>query len=83
MVPLSWDVIMKKRLTLCRVLAYKKDEFVLSKWEGGARGINHVPERYHRLILHALEEYSSDKSMKWDENGMRDYASYMLDRITK
>lgn len=70
-------------LNLCRVLAYKKDGLILSKWEGGDWGINHVPERYHCLILHALEEYSSDKSVKWNENGMRDFASYMLDRIRK
>lgn len=70
-------------LNLCRVLAYKKDGLILSKCEGGGWGINHVPESYHSLILHAMEEYLSDNIVKWDESALRAYAVYMLDRITE
>ncbi len=68
-------------LNLCRVLAYKKDGLILSKREGGHWGVDHVPEKYHGLILHALDEYSSDKSMEWDEDCASDYAAYMIGRI--
>ena len=68
-------------LNLCRVLAYKKDELILSKREGGNWGIDNVSKKYHCLILQALDEYSSDKSMKWDENCARDYAAYMIEQI--
>lgn len=68
-------------LNLCRVLAYKKDELILSKQEGGNWGINNVPEKYHCLILHALDEYLLDRSMEWDENCARDYVAYMIEQI--
>ncbi len=68
-------------LNLCRVLAYKKDGLILSKQEGGNWGINNIPEKYHNLLLPALEQYVSDKSIKWDESLMLDYAAYMIDRI--
>ncbi|MDE5908847.1 MAG: DUF4111 domain-containing protein [Lachnospiraceae bacterium] len=68
-------------LNLCRVLAYKKDELILSKQEGGNWGMNHVPEKYHPLILRALEEYASGKSTQWNGNCAREYAAYMIDQI--
>lgn len=68
-------------LNLCRVLAYRKDSLILSKQEGGNWGIANLPEKYHDLISNALDEYSSDKSVKWDENRTRDYAAYMIERI--
>lgn len=68
-------------LNLCRVLAYTEDELILSKKEGGNWGIDNVPEKYHQLILQALEEYSSGEPMQQDENCAYNYAAYMLDRI--
>ncbi len=68
-------------LNLCRVLAYKKDGLILSKQEGGNWGIDNVPKKYHCLILHALDEYLSDRSMEWDENCARDYVAYMIEQI--
>ncbi|MDE7313785.1 MAG: DUF4111 domain-containing protein [Eubacterium sp.] len=68
-------------LNLCRVLAYKKDGLILSKREGGNWGIDHVSKKYHGLILHALDEYASGRSMKWDENYAREYAAYMIGQI--
>jgi len=68
-------------LNLCRVLAYKNDGLILSKKEGGNWGMENVPEKYHGLISQALEEYSSDMVMNWDGNCLRDYASYMTEKI--
>ena len=68
-------------LNLCRVLAYKKEELILSKQEGGQWGICNVPEKYHALIVQALDEYLSDKSSEWDENIAHEYAAYMITQI--
>ena len=68
-------------LNLCRVLAYKTNGLILSKQEGGNWGIAHLPEKYRSLILSALDDYVSDKPVKWDENCARDYAAYMIGQI--
>ena len=68
-------------LNLCRVLAYRKDGVILSKREGGKWGIDHVPKKDHDLILQALDEYSSDRLMKWKDDCAQEYASYMLEEI--
>lgn len=68
-------------LNLCRVLAYKKDGLILSKQEGGNWGLEHAPEKYRPLILQALDDYSSGKSMEWDEKYLCDYAAYMTGAI--
>ena len=68
-------------LNLCRVLAYKKEELILSKQEGGQWGIRNVPEKYQPLIVQALDEYLSDKSTEWDGNHLHEYAAYMITQI--
>ena len=78
------DIIMNPTymiLNLCRVLAYKKDGLILSKQEGGDWGLANIPEKYHGLIVHALDEYTSDPSAQWDENCMQEYAAYMVGQI--
>lgn len=68
-------------LNLCRVLAYKKEELILSKKEGGDWGIKNLPERYHDLILQALDEYTYDKPLKLDDVNAHEYSLYMLEQI--
>ncbi len=68
-------------LNLCRVLAYKRDALILSKQEGGNWGIANIPPKYHALISQALEEYTSGRSQKWEENEAQDYAAYMIGQI--
>ena len=68
-------------LNLCRVLAYKKEELILSKQEGGQWGIGHVPEKYQPLIAQALDEYGSNQSTKWDEKNAHEFAAYMVTQI--
>lgn len=70
-------------LNLCRVLAYKEDELILSKEEGGKWGLDNVPEVYHPLILQALKEYLFDEPIKPDRDIACKYAGYMLNRIKK
>ena len=68
-------------LNLCRVLAYKKDNLILSKLEGGNWGLKNIPEEYHNLVLNALTEYQTDELMKYDVQFEKEYAEYMLGQI--
>ncbi len=68
-------------LNLARVLAYLKDDLVLSKREGGEWALNNVPERYHSLIQDALREYAEDKKISYDTDFAKDYAKYMVGEI--
>lgn len=70
-------------LNLCRVLAYKEDELILSKPEGGKWGLENIPEIYHPLILQALNEHSSDEPIKPDRDCACQYAAYMIARIRR
>ena len=68
-------------LNLCRVVAYVQEGLVLSKQEGGAWGLEHLPEAHHPLIRHALDCYASDQPMTVDEAAAVSFAEEMLRRI--
>ena len=68
-------------LNLCRVLAYSKENRILSKLEGGKWGLENVPEKYAELISGALDEYTADHSIKFDETRAKEYAEYMMEQI--
>ena len=53
----------------------------MSKQEGGKWGLNHVPERYSKLIQQALDEYASVSTMEFGEKEAMEYAKYMIERI--
>ena len=69
-------------LNLCRVLAYKKENLILSKQEGGEWGMGHMSiHEYKSLILAALKEYQTGKAMTLDEPVATEFAEYMLRQI--
>lgn len=68
-------------LNLCRVLAYIKEDLILSKLEGGNWGLKNIPEEYHSLISNALTEYQSGELMDFDVQLEKEYAEYMLGQI--
>ena len=68
-------------LNLCRVLAYKQENLILSKQEGGKWGLKYVPARYSQLIQQALDEYASVGAMELDEKEAKEYAKYMIEHI--
>lgn len=47
-------------LNMCRTLGYLREECVLSKAEGGAWALEHLPAMYHSPIEVALRHYLSD-----------------------
>ncbi|MDE7268730.1 MAG: DUF4111 domain-containing protein [Lachnospiraceae bacterium] len=69
-------------LNLCRVLAYKKENVILSKQEGGAWGLANIPEEYAGLIEDAMTEYETGASMHLDKKLATEYAAYMLTQIS-
>ena len=68
-------------LNLARVLAYKKEQLVLSKKEGGEWAIKNLPQEYHVLICDALREYSDGADVSYDLHMAREYAEYMIRSI--
>lgn len=70
-------------LNLCRVLACQREGLILSKKEGGEWGLKALPGKYHGLISQALGEYMSAEGQCLNEDHAREYASYMLDQISR
>lgn len=68
-------------LNLCRVLAYKRNQLILSKKEGGEWGLTNIPEQYRELLLSAMDEYRTGDAMRFDEELAKKYAEYMLGQI--
>lgn len=69
-------------LNLCRVLAFRKENLILSKREGGTWGLAHVPENYSKLIQQALDEYASVCTMELNKKEAMEYANHMIEQIT-
>ena len=61
-------------LNLTRVFAYREEELVLSKKEGGVWALNKLPMEYRPLILNALREYSGNTDVVYDQTLARNYA---------
>lgn len=73
-------------LNLCRVLAWQRENLILSKSEGGRWGLSNIPEQYAGLIAGALAEYearnpNTEYNGKPDETCAKEYADYMLTQI--
>ena len=69
-------------LNLCRVLGYVRDGLVLSKKDGGAWGVQNVPQ-YSAIITAALENYANDIEMQTDEKELIAFARFMIEEIKR
>ena len=71
-------------LNLCRVLAYKKENLILSKQEGGQWALDRLtrPE-FQQLISDALTEYQTGEPMTFDSSAAVEFAEDMLKKITE
>ena len=70
-------------LNLARVLAFKRDDLVLSKKEGGEWALNNLPGEYHSLIRDALSEYTASAEPSYDPVLAEKYAEYMTGLIKR
>lgn len=68
-------------LNLCRVLAYTKDELILSKKQGGEWGLQNLPDVYRPLICSALQEYSNNGKPTYSNAELCSFARFMLNQI--
>jgi len=68
-------------LNLCRVLAYKNDDLILSKEQGGNWGLKNIDYKYNDLIRAALNRYALDKAMTIDTDSALDFCDYMINKI--
>ena len=68
-------------LNLLRVMAFIKEDAVLSKKEGGEWGLAKLPESYRPLVRLALDEYASDQKPDYTGEPLQDYARFMLGQI--
>lgn len=70
-------------LNLCRVLAYIKDDLVLSKKQGGQWGMENLPAGYKQIIKKAVNSYCVNEifSMDTSANASKAFAEYMIIQI--
>jgi streptomycin 3"-adenylyltransferase len=82
---LGYDVTVYWILGSCRVLAFIREEKVLSKLEGGQWGIANLPQEYHCLIRQAIATYQrkTKQSHDWKHEELEAFADYMTDTIMK
>jgi predicted nucleotidyltransferase len=71
-------------LDSCRVYAYLRDGQLLSKNEGGAWGLAHLPELYHPLIQQSLALYRSERLGRPISRAvLNEFAAYMEQAILR
>lgn len=68
-------------LNLCRVLAYLRDDAVISKKDGGLWGIAHLPPKYVPLVRAALDAYTESTPYIPDPPTEQAFAADMLAHI--
>lgn len=71
-------------LILGRILSYKKEKRILSKYDGGIWTRKFVPERFRYIIDHALKEwYLGEKGLEYKEEDLKELRQYLIDEILK
>lgn len=68
-------------LNLCRSYAFATEKVCLSKKEGGAWALKHLPAHLHSLAREAAQCYAAGKAMHVDLNQSLAFAEEMLERI--
>ena len=63
------------------MLAYLKDEQVLSKAQGGAWGVQNLDGAYTALIRSALNTYQGKAPFHAEEAALRRFTADLLDQI--
>jgi streptomycin 3"-adenylyltransferase len=80
----GYDVAVYWVLSSCRILAFIREEKVLSKPEGGRWGLANLPKEYHNLIKQALSCYQGEKKNGiFNKKELQIFADYMTDVILK
>lgn len=65
-------------LNACRIHAYRSQQLICSKDEGGMYGLQVLPTSFHPLLQHALDLYRGQRSeASFDERILTEFASFM------
>lgn len=70
-------------LNLCRVLAYVRNNLILSKEKGGEWGLSNLDKCYHKIINDALYSYKTNEIIKVEEEEAKRFCDYMLNEINE
>lgn len=68
-------------LNLCRVLAYLKDDQILSKAQGGLWGLENLKGEYQPILESAMNSYLKNIEPKIAAEAKIEFAEYMLSHI--
>lgn len=68
-------------LNLCRVAAFLRNDFILSKKQGGEWALQNLSAQYHALISKALQSYMLGNEMDFDNMEAQKFADDMLQMI--
>lgn len=69
-------------LNLCRVLAYKEENLILSKQEAGEWAMQIFPaSEYKKIVSDMLKEYETGETIQINQKKAVEFAEYMLRRI--
>lgn len=68
-------------LNLCRVVAYIKDDLILSKEQGGKWGIENLDSIFTEVIMRALHSYHTNETMYIKREEANKFCEYMLSKI--
>ena len=82
---IGYDVTVYWILGACRILAFIREEKVLSKLEGGYWGITHLPKKYYNLINQALSIYQGKRKgdHNWKHQELESFAGHMTEAILR
>lgn len=69
-------------LILGRILSYKIEKRILSKYEGGIWTLHYVPERFRYIIHNAIKEwYSGEKSLEYKKEDLDELRQLLINEI--
>lgn len=69
-------------LILGRILSYKKEKRILSKYEGGLWTLDYVPERFRYIIDNAIKEwYSEEKGLEYKKEDLDELRQLLINGI--
>ena len=81
---IGYDIVVYWVLNSCRILAFIREDKVLSKLEGGWWGLANLPKEYHGLVEQALSCYlGKTKHCIWKRRELDSFADYMTDIILR
>lgn len=69
-------------LVLGRILSYKKEKRILSKYEGGMWTLRHVPEKYHYILEDALKVwYLGKEPLSYNPDDLENLKKHLIAEI--